>query len=201
MLPISSQLNRFRKESSPSWNRREILDFGQWSEQSGLHPKMTCSMMTSVTKVQSRVKVYPHWNWNCKLISNQGAAQGHLDCLYQNPKLTKTHTYIFRGWESGGHFCGNYGRTDRQTDRQKKNKPPQDISLSIEMNKPPQDISLSIEMNNIEHIRKRSTENLKIKTSEKPLGNLEPFKNLLGEPGTFQEPPSKPPRFLFLSHF
>ena len=54
---------------------------------------------------------------------------------------------------------------------------------------------------NIEHIRKRSTENLKIKTSEKPLGNLEPFKNLLGEPGTFQEPPSKPPRFLFLSHF
>ena len=37
----------------------------------------------------------------------------------------------------------------------------------------------SIQMGaNIEHVRKRSTENLKIKTSEKPLGNLEPFKNL-----------------------
>ena len=33
----------------------------------------------------------------------------------------------------------------------------------------------------------------KKETSEKP--------NLLGEPGTFQEPHSKPPRFLFLPHF
>ena len=33
------------------------------------------------------------------------------------------YTY-FGGWESGGHFCGNYGRTDgrtdRRTDRQKR---------------------------------------------------------------------------------
>ena len=47
------------------------------------------------------------------------------------------------------------------------------------------------------HIRKRSTENLKSKTS----GDLEPFKNLVGEPGSFQEHRSKPPRFLFLRHF
>ena len=135
---------------------------------------------------------------------NQGAAQGHLDCLYQNPKLTKIpcfqhsgmsresierqaslasqrnalsahserslrsrqvdrcaritircslrshtqqqktktkaktekrkinsvlpsvagHTHIhtyFGGWESGGHFCGNYGQTDGRTDKKRIN--------------------------------------------------------------------------------
>ena len=70
----------------------------------------------------------------CVLIMNQGAAQGHLDCLYQNPKLTYKNTHIqISGLGIGRTFLCDYGQTDGQTDRQKNNKRPQDMSLSIEM--------------------------------------------------------------------
>ena len=58
----------------------------------------------------------------CVLIMNQGAAQGHLDCLYQNPKLTykNTHTLI-SGLGIGRTFLWQFwtdGRTDGQTKKQ-----------------------------------------------------------------------------------
>ena len=48
---------------------------------------------------------------------------------------------------------------------------------------------------------KNVDQKLKSKNLWKTSENLEPFKNLLGKPGTFREPPSILPRFLFLSHF
>ena len=77
---------------------------------------------------------------------------------------------------------------DRNTEYlcQKAHSPPKKYSVF----RPPLGIALrkkqhfSIQPRNI---RKISTKNLKSKN--------------LGEPGTFHEPPSKPPRFLFLSHF